>query len=259
MSKQSWTNREIELLKELYGTMSVAELIQYHFPNKKASSIKYQVEKLGLGDKQYWSEEEIKTLKILKRNLVPNHLIAEILNRSKGAVINKAYKLGFAVDSSKDFMDDEFVDTHTKFLNLDNRTVGTMNEYYVKIKLAHEGFDLFTPYMNNHKTDLLLLSGSRFAKVQIKSAVYDKPHKRFRANLRTKNGKGEFIDYQSEDVDFFVVKCNGIEEYYVIPYSAYHRTSSIYLYPHRKKLELAGKVDYEIFRNAFHLMKEQLK
>lgn len=147
--------------------------------------------------------------------------------------------------------DVELVENQDRFLELDTKLVGSITEEQVKIKLAILGYDLFTPYMNNHKTDLAIVRGSAICRIQVKSAVYDKQNKRFRGQLRTKDREGQFIGYNASDVDFFIVKCNGLEEYYIVPYAVGNAQHNLNLYPHRLKMRVKG-VDFEPFRNAFH-------
>ena len=65
MSKITWTDKEINELKNLYVTMSVDELISKHFPTKTRSSIKWQVERWRLSQRQYWSDKDIEQLRTL--------------------------------------------------------------------------------------------------------------------------------------------------------------------------------------------------
>ncbi len=153
--------------------------------------------------------------------------------------------------------DGDLVENQDMFLGLDTKLVGSITEDQVKIKLAMCGFDIFTPYMNNHKTDIAVVKGQKICRLQVKSAVYDRENKRFRAQLRTKDREGRFIGYAAADVDFFVVKCNGLEEYYVVPYEIGNSQHNLNLYPHRLKMRVKG-VDFEPYRNAFGLIEKFL-
>lgn len=211
-------------------------------------------EAAGLEDIDSWDEWEIDVLTILKKNSVKKELIAKVLNRSTTSIQSKLSQMGLKVDFFQNFDDSQYVEEQLRFNQLDKKIVGTINEDLVKIRLSLEGFEVYTSFMDNHKTDIVILHQGVPIRIQVKSAGYDQSIKGFRSYLYTKDKNGERIEYNHADVDFFIVKCNGIEEYYVIPYFAGKSTSSIRLYPHRHKVQ--NKRDFEIYRNAFHLIRE---
>ena len=202
-----------------------------------------------------WTVDDLEILRLMRGYGLPFSLIAKTLQRTEQAIIVKASKHCISAPRKNTIEDDELVSNQRTFLTLDSKIIGSITEDQVKIKLSIAGFDVFSPYMNNHKTDLVIANGSIICKIQIKSAVYDQENKRFRSQLRTKNRKGKFIGYSKEDVDFFIVKCNGIEEYYVVPYEIGNLNHSLNLYPHRLKMRVQG-LDWEKYRNAFNLINE---
>ncbi|PHS02588.1 MAG: hypothetical protein COA78_20750 [Blastopirellula sp.] len=258
MNKDSWTAEELTLLQEKHGIISNDQLRAEFFPGKTAGQLKWQIERLGIGKSYNWEKWEVELLRELKQLGIPDRLIAYAVRRPRTAVTQKASKLGVKSPRRADLDDDELLNGQTELSNIDNKLVGTINEDYVRIALSVRGFEVFLPYMNNHKTDLIIVRNTRIAKIQIKSAGYDGQCKRFRAMLKTKDKHGKHIGYENADVDFFVVKCNGINEYYVIPFNVGNVASSANLYPHRPKLTMSG-ICFEEYRNAFHLLDAFLK
>jgi hypothetical protein len=204
-----------------------------------------------------WTDDDLAILRLMRQYGLPFSLIAQTLRRSEQAIIVQASKLKIQAPRMSGVDDTDLAENQERFLQLDTKTVGSITEEQVKIRLAIEGFDIFEPYMNNHKTDLLLIHSDRVCRIQVKSAVYDKGNKRFRSILRTKDKSGTFIGYSNSDVDFFIVKCNGLEEYYIVPFEIGDTQHSLNLYPHRLKMRCKG-VDFEPYRNAFHLLSEFL-
>ncbi len=204
-----------------------------------------------------WSEDDLAVLRLMRSHGLPFSLIAQTLRRSEQAIIVQASKLKIQAPRLAGVEDGDLVENQDTFLGLDTKLVGSITEDQVKIKLAMCGFDIFTPYMNNHKTDIAVVKAQKICRLQVKSAVYDRENKRFRAQLRTKDREGHFIGYAASDVDFFVVKCNGLEEYYVVPYEIGNSQHNLNLYPHRLKMRIKG-VDFEPYRNAFGLIGEFL-
>ena len=205
-----------------------------------------------------WSEDDLAVLRLMRGYGLPFSLIAQTLRRSEQAIIVQASKLKIQAPRIAGVDDSGLVKNQDVFLTLDTKLVGTITEDQVRVKLALLGFDVFVPYMNNHKTDLALVRGAHICKLQVKSAVYDRGNKRFRAQLRTKDREGHHIGYSAADVDFFLVKCNGLEEYYVIPYAIGNIQHNLNLYPHRLKMRVKG-VDFEPYRNNFELLEDFLK
>jgi hypothetical protein len=210
-----------------------------------------------MSSNRLWSEDDLAVLRLMRTHGLPFSLIAQTLRRSEQAIIVKACKLKVQAPRLANVEDDALVENQDVFLSLDSKLVGSITEEQVKIKLAISGFEIFTPYMNNHKTDVAVVKGQKICRIQVKAAVYDRENKRFRAQLRTKDRDGHFIGYSASDVDFFVVKCNGTEEYYVVPYGIGNSHHNLNLYPHRLKMRVMG-VDFEPYRNAFDLVKDFL-
>ena len=206
--------------------------------------------------KPNWSEWEIEVLKVMKRCSIPNYVIAKALNRSKYALAVKCSKLSIKAPLSK-YIDDSVERSYNiGHRSVDNKVIGTVNEDYVKVKLAMLGYDVFLPYMNNHKTDLIAMWKGKTIRIQVKSGTYETSSKRYRVSFTTKDKNNKFIRYKPKDVDFFIVKCNGIDTFYIIPFQIAAECSYGNLYPHRIKQVHKGRVDWEVFRDNFDLLKK---
>lgn len=256
--RYNWSDEELETLKEKHGSVTLEDLRDTHFPEKTVDSIRYQVNRLRLGKTDNWQEWELEALELLKKRNVPNRVIADIVHRSTQAVAQQAHKLGFNFQG-RDLVDDSGeAEHHDRMLDLDNKAVGTITENAAFIQLALEGFDVFLPYMNNHKTDALVLRGAAVSKLQMKTAVYDKENKRYRCELGTKHVReGTRTQYDEADVDFFVVKCGGLDEWYIFPHEISTRYRTPNMYPHRLKQVHRG-FDFEPYRNRWDLIRDHL-
>lgn len=209
-------------------------------------------------EKALWSDQDKDLLEFSKNNSVSNEVIAILLNRTVSSVTSKASKMGFKKTFINELDDSFYIKVQEQFSSLNSLLVGTINENLVKIKLSLEGFEIFEPSINNHRTDLVLLQNGIPIKIQIKTASYNKEYKYFQTELATKNIKNERILYENTDVDFFVVKCNGLEVYYIIPYSVSLKTRKLSLFPHREKC-FNSKTNFEIYRDAFELISSHIK
>lgn len=146
-------------------------------------------------------------------------------------------------------------------LKLDSKLVGTIIESEVFIKLSELGFDVFTPFMMNHKTDCIIKKGNRCINIQIKTGIRCYNPKwsedRWRAELKRKDRKARRLNYDKKDCDFFIVKCRGYDAYYIFPYSCCKETNTVQLYPHRDKQVHQG-FDAEPYKNAWELLERAI-
>ena len=143
---------------------------------------------------------------------------------------------------------------------LDSTVKGAIAESYAKVRLAEQGFDVWEPVAQNHRTDMIILFGRSMLRIQVKSATYDPKTKRFRANTtRHRRGAKERRFHDNGDVDYFVIYCGGLPqiELYVIPSEVIGTRPCLNLVPNRDKYSnFHNLVSWESYRNAFHLLRE---
>ncbi|WP_428910716.1 group I intron-associated PD-(D/E)XK endonuclease [Niallia sp. Krafla_26] len=264
-----WTDTEDEVLTRVYGTMTVREIQATYLKNRSINSIYYRAKKLELMKQthQVWSDSEILALKWLRKSNCPYNIIAIILGRSIGSVNSKADELGYILNSTKLFDDSELIQLNDysdlmnrekELVNTNHLTIGKISELFVEIELLKRGYNVYKPYKLNHKVDYLVVKDWSTVKIQVKTGMYFKKEKVYRVNLDSKDSNGKRIPYESSDVDFFLIKCSGINEFYVIPYLE-GNGKSLFLFPHRNKRYREKEVDFEIYRNAFELIEEKIK
>lgn len=138
---------------------------------------------------------------------------------------------------------------------VDPKMKGSIAESYVALRLAELGFDIWMPYMNNHKADLAVLVRQRLVRIQVKSATFDLRHERFRAILTTRDREGKHVKYQPDSQDFFIIKPEGLFVFYVIPSAVGIAHHSLNVYPHRERV-FAKEFNAEIYKDAFHLLRQ---
>jgi hypothetical protein len=258
MPRSTWTNEETKLLTSLYGKVPMDDLIAKHFPHKNRAAIKWQVERLRLGQAVEWTDKDKELLKILASCNVPAAVTAQLLNRPRQAVNVMACKLGFKRATRDEQILASALQQRSRYNTLDSLTKGTLNELAVVSALMERGFNVFRPLTINHKTDLVVLHGRRLLRLQVKASIYDSKTNRYRVPLRSRAiNKGIRTTYKNEDLDFFIITCPGVDELYVIPYSVGVKTEFANLYPARTKQQHVG-VDFEQFRDRFDLLEAAL-
>jgi len=256
MPKKTWTDDEIQLLKTVYGTMSIQELQSVHFPKKTKNSIKWQVERWNLGCRDSWSERDKKLLSDLSRCNVPNRVIGEIFGRSTQSVAVMASKLGIIRSTRNEINDQEETAKRGLYVGLDALTKGTLNELAATSILLEAGFNTFRPVMINHPTDYVAIDGNLVARIQVKTAIYDQKTKRFRVPLKSRAiHRQERTSYTEAEADFFLLTCPGTPHFYFIPIDTAKINEFANLYPTRIKQSHKG-TDYEVFKNDLSPLKD---
>ena len=183
------------------------------------------------------------------------------------AAISKGFKIrGYATRDSSwprrresvlGKIDDGFLVKHKeKWDTLDSKVKGTIAESHIESRLAEAGFDVWLPYANNHKADMGIYQSGQFVRIQVKSATYDLPTKRFRTMLQTRDKQRNHIAYNLADIDFFIVFCPGVADIYIIPAFVGYKHHAVNMLPHRDRLYRGTGVDWEIYENAFELLRE---
>lgn len=150
---------------------------------------------------------------------------------------------------------EELANIKAALSEIDSKMKGSIAESYIAARLAELGFDVWFPYMNNHKTDLAVCQNGRIVRIQAKSATFDLQTERFRAMLTTRDKAGKHIRYDESQQDFFIVKCEGVWTFYVVPSAVGVAHHSLNFYPHRQRV-FGGGFDAEQYRDAFHLIRD---
>jgi PD-(D/E)XK endonuclease len=157
----------------------------------------------------------------------------------------------------RQFADAGLVEFKAAWDKLESTVKGSISENHVKTRLSELGFDVWEPFCQNHRTDLIVFSGQRIVRIQVKSATYDIKIKSFRANVTRRRRSMERVGYyEMEDVDFFIIYCGGLDvlQFYVIPAKEAAGKSDLKLYPHRQKESIKEGPDWGKYRNAFSLL-----
>jgi transcriptional regulator with XRE-family HTH domain len=133
-------------------------------------------------------------------------------------------------------------------------TLGCLTEMQVAIRLTTLKFEVWTPFIERQRSDLSVRVDNRLVRIQVKTATYDEKNRRFRVSLTTKNGHGQHVPYRHQEFEFFIIKCFGLEEYYVLPFEVGGTARYLNLYPNREPLLDRG-YSFEQYRNAFDLLR----
>ncbi len=123
--RDSWSNREIGLLRKHYGTMSVEALQKKYIPKRTVQGITNKAYTLHLGDRAHdgWSAEEIELLKLHAGKIPASEIHAKYIpDKSPARINSKSTTLGLTVCKHKNHWTEQELDI--------------LRQYYGEIKTA---------------------------------------------------------------------------------------------------------------------------
>ena len=133
---------------------------------------------------------------------------------------------------------------------------GLIAENDVSSKLLELGFDVYKPLLDNQIADMVVSKKNKFKKIQIKSGYYLKDRDCYFVSVFRAAGRKK-KPYTSNEVDFIIVKCQGIDSFYVFPVDFFYKRFSLNLFPNRKKkfnniIDKKRDTTAEKYLNAFN-------
>jgi hypothetical protein len=151
--KKKWSTGEERILKELYNSISMQEMLSL-LPDRTKDSVIKKAKQLGLSrENRHWSDEEIMYLEE-KWGVIPVENIAKKLGRTKNGILLKAHKIGLREQAiangeyltPKDIASVLGVGTRTvynwmgkNFLNYRRLKINSVKKYQITV----ESFKLF--------------------------------------------------------------------------------------------------------------------
>ena len=201
-----------------------------------------------------WENHELEILKTLFQNGLSISTISKILQKNEDNVRFQSKKLN--LEKIKKMSLNEMIDLKDfqSESNLSKRIVGNISELDVKSKLLSEGFDVYEPILDNQICDLVCSKENNFFKIQVKSAYFIKDRNCFNVYVKRENPeKKTKLNYKSNDFDFLICKCQGLNVFYVLPFDYIEKKSNINLFPNRFKKYQVNPT--EKFREAFEIIK----
>ena len=203
-----------------------------------------------------WTQEDKRILKTLYTKNIPLKIIRETLNRTPMAIKGQVMRNGYKRKDNR-----QKNHKPLKMIRGNANTVGTISELQVFIECEKRGWKVFKPLVEGNKSDCIIKhykTGTTY-KIQIKTASYNKLNDNYKCDLSTKN-KGYRKKYKDIDVDYFIIKCDRLDTYYIIPYGHHNKHTkncNVRFYPHRmKQFQIKGKQKLETFRNKWGVIKQ---
>ena len=204
-----------------------------------------------------WTDKETDLLIELYTQNVSIPTIAKILKRTEKSIISKVTYNQIKRNKVRNFKVGrkfkEFDKTNKGYAS--NHIVGGISEYAVFIELEQRGYAVFKPIIEGNRSDCIIKNyvTGKTHKIQIKTGTYNEEYDCFYTHLKT--CKKYWDSYDSHDVDFFIVRCNRINIYYIIPYAdSLKLPTRPALIPHRRKHRQLRKLDAEDYKMRWDLL-----
>jgi hypothetical protein len=125
---------------------------------------------------------------------------------------------------------------------------GELAEMAFIYKAESLGFDVAKPYGNSNRYDLVVRSGQRFWKVQVKATGFI-AFGNYRVYAERMQ-RGRAIPYTADEIDFLAVYIIPEDTWFIIPVRAFTPLRSLHLYP--RGAPDGGR--FEKYREAWWLM-----
>ena len=132
---------------------------------------------------------------------------------------------------------------------------GDIAEQAAVLYALNRGWGVLTPVGDRLPYDLVIDTGVKLIKIQVKSAWFDAAKQNWVVdNRRTKTNRRKMIraDYSNSDFDFAVLYIDDLNLFYIMPSLVFNSYSSeIHLVESEKRQRKPKSAE---FRNAWHLL-----
>tara|TARA_R110000868_G_C10972548_1_gene770437 strand:- start:26404 stop:26799 length:396 start_codon:yes stop_codon:yes gene_type:complete len=105
---------------------------------------------------------------------------------------------------------------------------GDIAEMSFALRAKQKKFAVLTPFSNSSAYDLVLDTGKRLLKIQVKSTIQEKSKTSFKVNIS--RGFKKQYSYKENEVDYFAIYIVKIDKFFIIPFSEITKIS-VYLSP----------------------------
>jgi len=139
--------------------------------------------------------------------------------------------------------------------DMDTKLKGDIAEQAAVLYALNRGWGVLTPVGDRLPYDLVIDTGVKLIKIQVKSAWFDAAKQNWVVdNRRTKTNRRKMIraDYSNSDFDFAVLYIDDLNLFYIMPSLVFNSYSSeIHLVESEKRQRKPKSAE---FRNAWHLL-----
>lgn len=133
---------------------------------------------------------------------------------------------------------------------------GIIAEQAVSLEAIQRGWTVSIPIGNNAPYDLIIDTGSKLLKIQVKSAWYDSSKNNYMANTRMSKTNRKIykqVHYCEGDFDFAIIYVPDTKDFYIIPITVFlsFKSSVLIQSPSAKRQR---KSRAAIYKNAWNLL-----
>jgi len=115
------------------------------------------------------------------------------------------------------------------------KKMGELAELKFCTKAFERGFDISSPYGDNTPYDLIVDTGKKLSRVQVKSTTrLDQSRRTDRYSINVTHGANMALRYKENEVDVMACHVFPMDIWYFIPLEVLRDAARVGLYPHRK-------------------------
>jgi hypothetical protein len=139
---------------------------------------------------------------------------------------------------------------------LDTKELGDLGELAFVLAASAKGLAVSKPYGDCRRYDLIVDSGRRLLRVQVKS-LYTRPQRGpYRINSSRHRRAGR-LPYTMDEIDFLAAYIAPRDIWYIVPVAAILSIRTISMFPDGFTQNRPGCAEFEIYKEAWHQLDER--
>lgn len=141
--------------------------------------------------------------------------------------------------------------------SLDSKELGDLGELAFILAAGSMGLAVSKPFGDSRRYDLIVDSGRRMLRVQVKSVYRRAARGDYQVTCCSRAGQSGSIIYTAKEIDVMAVYLAPIDIWYLIPVAALGTVTVIHLHPHGIKNRVRGSGRFEIYKEAWEQLDER--
>ena len=141
---------------------------------------------------------------------------------------------------------------------MDSKELGDLGELAFILSASSKGLAVSKPFGDCRRYDLIVDSGRRLLRIQVKSlfrsVVRGDYQVRCRSRCKLNNGC-----YSPDDIDFMALYLARRDIWYLIPIQALGTLTVVHLHPDGLLINRTGCAKFEIYKEAWHQLDERVR
>lgn len=143
-------------------------------------------------------------------------------------------------------------------ITLDTKELGDLGELAFVLAASSKGLAVSKPFGDCRRYDLIVDSGRRLLRIQVKS-LYTRPRQGpYRINS-SRHRRAGTLAYATDEIDFLAAYIATRDIWYIVPVAAILSIRTISMFPDGFTQNRQGCAKFEIYKEAWHQLDEHVE